>query len=219
MRTVLAAAPGSSGAQFAAWRSDVRQAAKDAIAEFVEIRCANELAGAGVPIAADVLDQFISGGSTCARHSCTSAGWCGAGSDDAALRACASLELLHVFALLQDDVMDASEVRRGRSSAHTRFERWHRDNALPGSAARFGESAATLLGDLCLVWAEQMLRGSGVSAAALDRVWPRYDAMRTELAIGQFADLVNVTPSTTHAGGCTRYRGAKVRQLHRAPTG
>jgi geranylgeranyl diphosphate synthase, type I len=26
---------------------------------------------------------------------------------------------------------------------------------------------------------------------ALSRVWPRYDAMRTELAVGQFADLVN----------------------------
>ena len=30
-----------------------------------------------------------------------------------------------------------------------------------------------------------------MSAEALDSVWPRYDAMRTELAIGQFADLIN----------------------------
>jgi geranylgeranyl diphosphate synthase type I len=46
---------------------------------------------------------------------------------------------------------------------------------------------------MCLVWAEQMLRSSGVRAAALDRVWPRYDQMRTELAVGQLSDLVNVT--------------------------
>ena len=64
---------------------------------------------------------------------------------------------------------------------------------MPGSAARFGESAAILLGDMCLVWAEQMLRSSGVRAAALERVWPRYDQMRTELAVGQLSDLVNVT--------------------------
>jgi geranylgeranyl diphosphate synthase type I len=44
---------------------------------------------------------------------------------------------------------------------------------------------------MCLVWAAQMMRESGVPAVALDRVWPRYDAMRTELAVGQFADLVN----------------------------
>ena len=48
-----------------------------------------------------------------------------------------------------------------------------------------------LLGDLCLVWAGKMLRESGIGADALTRVWPRYDDMRIELAIGQFADLVN----------------------------
>ena len=36
-----------------------------------------------------------------------------------------------------------------------------------------------------------MLRDSGLSDTALSRAWPRYDAMRTELAVGQFADLVN----------------------------
>jgi geranylgeranyl diphosphate synthase type I len=40
-----------------------------------------------------------------------------------------------------------------------------------------------------LIWAEQMLRDSGVPHYRLVRAWPRYDAMRTELAIGQFADL------------------------------
>ncbi len=68
---------------------------------------------------------------------------------------------------------------------------WHRDRGLSGSPERFGESAAVLLGDLCLVWAEQMLRDSGIDAAALSRAWPRYDEMRIELAVGQFADLVN----------------------------
>ena len=71
------------------------------------------------------------------------------------------------------------------------FADWHRDRALSGSPERFGESAAVLLGDLCLVWAEQMLRDSGLDHNALSRAWPRYDAMRTELAVGQFADLVN----------------------------
>ena len=34
-----------------------------------------------------------------------------------------------------------------------------------------------------------MLRDSGLQHRHLVRVWPRYDAMRTELAVGQFADL------------------------------
>ena len=81
--------------------------------------------------------------------------------------------------------------RRGRPAAHVRFAEWHQDNGLNGSAERFGASAAVLLGDLCLVWAGQMMRESGLGASALGRAWPRYDAMRTELAVGQFADLVN----------------------------
>jgi geranylgeranyl diphosphate synthase type I len=48
-----------------------------------------------------------------------------------------------------------------------------------------------LLGDLCLVWAEQMLRESGVEQRRLQLALPRYDAMRTELALGQFADLAS----------------------------
>ena len=87
--------------------------------------------------------------------------------------------------------MDAAPIRRGRPSTHMQFARWHRERALAGSAQRFGESAAVLLGDLCLVWSEQMLRDSGLDDTALSRAWPRYDAMRTELAVGQFADLVN----------------------------
>jgi geranylgeranyl diphosphate synthase type I len=60
-----------------------------------------------------------------------------------------------------------------------------------GSADRFGEAAATLSGDLFLVWSEQLLRESGLDGETLSRGWPRYDAMRAELAVGQLADLVN----------------------------
>jgi geranylgeranyl diphosphate synthase, type I len=173
------------------WRSATRRAVQAIVGDFVDRRCAPELHAAGVDIAAQVLRGFLEGGK-CVRSMFMYLGWlCGADDDVAALRAAASLELLHAFALLQDDVMDESTLRRGRPSGHTAFARWHREIGLPGSPGRFGESAAVLLADLCLVWAAQMMRESGVSAAALDRVWPRYDAMRTELAVGQFTDLIN----------------------------
>lgn len=111
----------------------------------------------------------------------------------AALRAAASLELLHAFALIQDDVMDASVLRRGQPTVHTELQRRHtRDGD-----SRFGESAAVVLGDLCLIWAEQMLRTSGLDAAALQRAAPVYDLMRQELAIGQYLDLHH-TNTPTH---------------------
>ncbi|MGE2716156.1 polyprenyl synthetase family protein [Mycolicibacterium litorale] len=176
---------------FDSWRAGVRRAAIDAVAEFVADRCAADMRLTGVDITVDVLADFVGDGK-CLRSTFAYLGWlAGAEPDDAALRAAASFDLLHIFALLQDDVMDDSPLRRGRPSAHVRFARWHREQGLNGSAERFGASAAVLLGDLCLVWAGQMMRESGLPPAALGRAWPRYDAMRTELAVGQFADLVN----------------------------
>ncbi|MET0134556.1 MAG: polyprenyl synthetase family protein [Kibdelosporangium sp.] len=120
------------------------------------------------------------------------AGWLAvAEQTSAAVRAAASFELLHCFALLQDDVMDGSALRRGSAAAHITFAEWHRDLGLGGSADRFGESAAILASDLCLVWSEQMLRESGVSRSALGKALTRYDRLRSELAVGQFRDLVN----------------------------
>lgn len=174
---------------FDAWRSDVRRAVLRRVAEFVAERCATDLAGAGVEIAGDVLLNFLSGGK-CLRSTFMYLGWLGGAlPSDAALSAAASLELLHAFALVQDDVMDGSASRRGRPAAHIQLAGWHRDRGLSGPAAKFGESAAILLGDLCLIWAEQMLRESGLDRRALRDAWPRYDAMRIELAVGQFADL------------------------------
>lgn len=178
-----------------AWRGATRRAVLAIVDDFVTIRCAPELEAAGIGVASDVLRDFVDGGK-CVRSTFMYLGWlCGAEEDSAALRAAASLELLHAFALMQDDVMDGSTLRRGRPAGHVAFAQWHRHQGLPGSPDRFGESAAVLLGDLCLVWAAQMLRESGVPATHLDRVWPRYDAMRTELAVGQFTDLIN------HAAG------------------
>src|SRR4029450_9880616 len=40
---------------------------------------------------------------------------------DPAIRASCSVELLHICALIHDDIMDGSEVRRGRPAMHVGF--------------------------------------------------------------------------------------------------
>jgi geranylgeranyl diphosphate synthase type I len=181
----------SDPAAFEVWRNDLRGKVLTYLNEFVSGRCVAELAESGVEAAGDILVEFVDGGK-CLRSTFMYLGWlAGAAESDEALFASAGLELLHAFALLQDDVMDAASSRRGRPAAHIQLSQWHRNRKLSGPADRFGESAAILLGDLCLIWAEQMLRESGVEYRSLQQAWPRYDAMRTELAIGQFADLAN----------------------------
>ena len=65
-----------------------------------------------------------------------------AAQEQALLRACASLELLHASALAHDDLMDASVTRRGRPAAHRAFETENRRAAWrggPGHAVAAGQ--------------------------------------------------------------------------------
>ncbi|HEX4833288.1 MAG TPA: polyprenyl synthetase family protein [Trebonia sp.] len=188
--------PGPDAGDVERWCKEVRERAGAALDGFVRERCAEYVHGfPGADLAGDVLVGFASGGKFL-RSTFAYLGWlCGAGGgdggdSDAAVRAAASMELLHAFALLHDDVMDRSPTRRGQAAAHVRLAQWYRGQDPAGDAAHFGESAAILLGDLCLVWAERMLRECGLGADALGRGWAVYDTLRGELAVGQFADLV-----------------------------
>ncbi|WP_026926716.1 polyprenyl synthetase family protein [Granulicoccus phenolivorans] len=106
------------------------------------------------------------------------------------LQAAASLDLLHVSALMHDDVMDASDTRRGMPSAHRQLEARHTARGLLGSGADFGRAGAILLGDLLLVWSMEMLDTAGLSESARARVHPLVHAVRTEVTCGQYLDVL-----------------------------
>ncbi|MDG9718896.1 polyprenyl synthetase family protein [Streptomyces sp. DH24] len=111
----------------------------------------------------------------------------GSGAEDRVLRLAASLELFHAFALVHDDIMDASDTRRGRPSAHRAFATRHADRR---DADAFGTGAAILLGDLALVRADEMLHTVRLSAREQKTVLPLLDAMRNEVVHGQYLDLL-----------------------------
>src|SRR6266571_1649623 len=119
-------------------------------------------------------------------------GWRGAGGPDCPeiFQAAASLELLHAGALIHDDLMDASDTRRGQPSLHRQFEVRHARARWHGSAAAFGMGAAILMGDLLLCWTDEMFHASGLPAEALRRGRPVLDRMRTEVFAGQYLDLL-----------------------------
>jgi geranylgeranyl diphosphate synthase, type I len=110
---------------------------------------------------------------------------------EAVLPALAGLELLHAFALVQDDVMDGSATRRGRPTAHEVLAAEHSAAGRAGSAGRFGSAGAVLLGDLLLVWADRMQLQARVSAAALLAARRHYDEMRIATIAGQYLDVLS----------------------------
>jgi geranylgeranyl diphosphate synthase type I len=138
----------------------------------------------------------------------------------ALLKACASLELLHASALVHDDVMDASDVRRGRPATHRAFEALHRERRWSASAEQYGAAAAILLGDLLLSWSDELLRTSGLPAPRVLDALGYFDLTRSEVVTGQFLDVsaqARATSDVETAMNVVRYKSAKYsieRPLH-----
>ena len=174
-----------------------------------------------VPVA-EAINAFLLDGGKRLRPLFAYCGYLASGGEDdeKVIAAVASLELLQACALIHDDLMDASDTRRGRPSIHRWFEGHHQNEELLGSAARYGSAAAILLGDLSLVWSDQMLHRSGISDSALLRSLAVHDEMRVELMAGQFLDIHEQalsTQSVARSLKIARYKSGKYtieRPLH-----
>jgi geranylgeranyl diphosphate synthase type I len=106
------------------------------------------------------------------------------------LRLFSALELLHACALVHDDVIDDSATRRGMPTAHVQFAALHRVRGWRGSPEQFGVSAAILLGDLALCWADDIVAGTDLPLDARRRVQRVWADIRTEVLGGQYLDIV-----------------------------
>jgi len=109
--------------------------------------------------------------------------------EHALVRACASLELLHASALVHDDLMDASDTRRGRPATHRLFESEHRGSRWRGDPEQYGAAAAILLGDLLLSWSDELLRRCGLPITQVAPALEVFDRCRAEVIAGQFLDV------------------------------
>lgn len=139
---------------------------------------------------------------------------------DEILRACTALELVHVCALIHDDVMDGSDTRRNKPAIHRNFESMHLKQNLRGDAEKFGHAAAILLGDLALVWADRMLHESGINQTEFKLCQDIFCEMRDELMAGQYLDVLEgalATSSVDRSLKIARYKSGKYsieRPLH-----
>lgn len=106
---------------------------------------------------------------------------------ESVLKVAASLDLLHVSALVHDDVLDGSATRRGLPAAHVQLAGRHADRDARGDADAFGRSGAILLGDLLLAWSVELADTSG--APRLAQAQPLLAAVRAEVAAGQYLDV------------------------------
>ncbi len=131
-------------------------------------------------------------------------GWRAAGGEPSgpraaeAWRAAGSLELIQTSALVHDDIIDNSATRRGQPSVH----------------AAVGVSVAILLGDLALIWADDMFHRAGRALRAGDEAFSAWAGMRTEVIAGQLLDLA----AASHIDDDPAAQAERAQQVNRFKT-
>jgi geranylgeranyl diphosphate synthase type I len=119
-------------------------------------------------------------------------GWRGAGGEpsEPIVSAAAALEMFQAAALIHDDLMDDSDLRRGMPAVHRRFAGVHATRGWLADGDRFGMAGAVLTGDMCLSWSDELFSGSGLSVPQLASGRVMFNRMRTELLGGQYLDVL-----------------------------
>lgn len=96
--------------------------------------------------------------------------------DEKILKLSIFTELFHAALLVQDDVMDRDETRRGVKTVHARYRDTH-----------FGEAMAIAVSDLIFAWSIEVMAEYGVSADFLGKFAKYFE----KVVVGQMMDVGN----------------------------
>ncbi|MBB5872632.1 geranylgeranyl diphosphate synthase type I [Allocatelliglobosispora scoriae] len=181
----------------------------DALAAFLDARAADWPDTVPGPLP-QLIRRFILAGGKRLRPSFCYWGWSATSRtpEPGLICAAASLELFHSFALIHDDIMDASDLRRGEPTMHRSLARLYAHES-EAAAERMGGSLAILAGDLCAMWSEQMFHESGLPAGELAAALPWLVLMRNEIILGQFLDITAADGTTASCEEIIKYKTAR----------
>lgn len=136
--------------------------------------------------------RFVQNGGKRVRPAFTYAAYiaCGGRAHEAILYASAAVEVVHAFALIHDDIIDSSPLRRGHPSAHKVFEDFHKKRGFTGSSPFFGISAAILAGDLALSFADELLNTSPFPSERIRKAKNYFDINKKQVILGEYLDVI-----------------------------
>ena len=99
-----------------------------------------------------------------------------------------SLELLHTYLLVHDDIMDRSDRRRRQPTIHVRFEEKHRREELKGNSEKYGQALGILVGDLAHTYAHELFSDT-LGSEYYSALSETFAHMEEEVICGQHMEL------------------------------
>jgi geranylgeranyl diphosphate synthase type I len=124
-------------------------------------------------------------------------GYLAAGGEDKKmiLDLCASIELIHSYFLIHDDIMDQDVLRRGMMTMHASYEQIHKKRYKKGDSAHFGQSVAIMGGDMANTFGYDILANSKLPDKIKVKVLNKINSLIIETIAGQFLDIKNEVSS------------------------
>lgn len=116
-------------------------------------------------------------------------GYLAAGGKDkkAILDAAISIEIIHNYLLIHDDIIDKDEFRRGKPTIHWKYQRLYK--RVSKDFKHLGISAGIVAGDLCSAFGYEILTNSKFSDSLKVKALDKLNRIITEVGGGEILDV------------------------------
>ena len=105
---------------------------------------------------------------------------------DDVLRASLSVELFHTGGLVQDDIVDRDETRRGLPALHKELQEF----ATSGNP-NFGDSLTIFMGDIAMFYSYELIASSTLPASRVQTALGAFSRYASTTCYGQILDIAN----------------------------
>lgn len=107
------------------------------------------------------------------------------------MKAARSVELLQTFLLMHDDLVDRSDLRRGKPTTHRMFEKEFEKLGLFGNKEHFGQSTAMICGDIAHMLAYNSLMETNFPFERREKARKLFDRIMFDTAYGWYREMLN----------------------------
>lgn len=105
------------------------------------------------------------------------------------LKTAVSVELIHFFLLIHDDIIDRDLKRHGKDTVHFTYEKIAKKTFPKNDSAHFGNSMAIIVGDMISALGNQIIYQSGFDPALVVKALHKLQSVVSFTVIGQAKDI------------------------------
>lgn len=105
------------------------------------------------------------------------------------LRTSVSVELIHIFLLIHDDIMDRDETRHGIDTVHTKYKKLGKKIFKNKDFGHFGNSMAIIIGDMVGALGNQIIFESQFRPELIMKALAKLQLIISKTVIGQAQDI------------------------------